>query len=201
MTREEIKLLEKLVRVQMYRYKQILTEDSISAYMAETVLKLLSSGHVDQNYEWTNKSTIPTNVLLYLKAQTVITTQLDYMRAQRRDASNVSMVPIEDLPSKRPELPIDLQIDLKRFLERMEKTNKIILAKYREGYSLTEIAKSLNVSLKFIERRLHKIQVSSAEFFQIKGYKELVEQERQEHLRQNELSRLRKLKCMQKVAK
>lgn len=173
MTQEEMNLLQKYINVHLYKLKQEIDPSITSQLTAETVLRLYENSYLDQDFEWTDKFRNSPSTILYLEARSSVGNYLGYHRAQKRAALKASATPIEDLPSRQPQLPLDLQIDLNTFIERLDEKNQTIIREYQDGYDYREIADKLSVSLTAIEKRLQNIQFLSAEYFQTKDFKRL----------------------------
>lgn len=175
MTQEEMTLLQKYINVHLYKFRQDINPSITSSLTAETVLRLFENNYLDQDFQWTDKFRNSPSTILYLEARSSVGNYLGYHRAQKRAALKQTDTPLEDLPSRQPQLPLDLQIDLKAFLERLDEKNQTIIKEYQNGFDYGEIAQKLSVSLTAIEKRLQNIQYLSAEYFQTSQYKRLKE--------------------------
>lgn len=187
MTRDEILLLSKYINVHLYRLKQDINPDITSSLTAESVLSLLKSGYVDKKFEWTNKLTASSGTILYQTAKSSVCFNLRYWMSQKRSALSIADVPLKDLPFIQPELPLDLQIDLKRFLERLGKDHRNILKMHQEGYTIREIASMIESSTNYVLKKLNEVKIASSEYF---GYKKHDQIESTQE-RQRELNRIR----------
>lgn len=201
MTREEIKLLSKYINCHLYKCQQIITPDLTSELTSKIILHLLSSGYVDQNFEWTKKFQNSPSTLLYLEARSAVGNHLGYHRAKKRAAIKLADVPVDDLTSRQPDLPLDLQIDLKAFMECLDERNKIIIQEYQKGYDYREIADRMSVSIGAIEKRLQKIQYSSSEYFQTRDYKRLKEIRDKRYLKKAKLDLEKNRRHRQKITR